>query len=533
MWIGLHFPNLALDVCDFDAGLPALVLDQNGGQQRVHAACAVAMDHGIAPGMSLNAVHALCRNLSIRLRDPEAEYRRLCLYSDRLRVFTPNISPGKWRTAANPATGRRMNQQTGQRVGRKRGRATATNQVLDASDNADSLLLEVAGSLRLFGGLAGLIDRIRNEFSDHHAPPLLSIAPCPAAALLLARNGLEKVIPEQADLRTALGDVALDGADLEPKLVARLQRCGLRRLRDLWRMPRKDLGRRFGADLLVYLDRLSGEQPEPVANYQPALCFRQRMGLPVDTRHSKLIVLAARRLLDEARRFLEMHAAATEVVRFDLWHVNRTYTSQAYGSRSRTTLTVRSGQADRRPERFLPQFEEQLDRLVIEQEVDTVSILIDQVVPVSRTTEDLFSRHDQEAGEWTQLTDLLAARLGNDRVYTLASSADHRPERAWQKAELNGQIKSEVEGEGRTMARRPLPRRPLWLLDSPRPLGRNAMTLRGEAERIEAGWWERRDVRRDYRVAEGRGESGGWGWVYRNLRDEDCESGWHLHGLFG
>ena len=58
------------------------------------------------------------------------------------------------------------------------------------ADNDDSLLMEVAGSLRLFGGLEALLDRVRERFAmrpdtakrgaPEYPPPLLAVAPAPA-----------------------------------------------------------------------------------------------------------------------------------------------------------------------------------------------------------------------------------------------------------------------------------------------------------------------------------------------------------------
>ncbi|MGB5706323.1 MAG: DNA polymerase Y family protein [Arenicellales bacterium] len=509
VWIGLHFPTLALEVCDFPEGLPSLVIGQSGNQQVVHAACSVAMDHGIVPGMSLNAAHVLCPNLAVRLRDPKAEYRRLCQISEQLLCFTPTISLGQWRSACTDGS-----------------RRSKKNGVTGPEDNADSLLLEVSGSLCLFGGLEALLENIRAEFGQPLADsPLISAAPCPAAALLMARNGLEQVVMEPDNLKSALGEIPLRGVDLEHKLVDRLLRCGLRTLRDLWRLPREDLGRRFGAGLLHYLDRLSGIRSDPLRHVHATLCFRQRMELPSDTRHSRLIMIAAEKLLGEAERFLQMNAAATEKISFDLWHVNR-----ARGSHSRTTLEVRSAQADRRSDRFLPQFEEQLGRATMENEVNAVSITIDQVVPFTRSSEDLFSRRDRQTQDWTQLMDLLAARLGQDRVYTLMTVADHRPERAWRRVAPSC-VSFREQDQDQTLEQA-LPTRPLWLLDVPQKIDSSGFSIAGDTERVEAGWWERRDRRRDYRVADAPG--GRRCWVYRDLRTLKKEIGpWRLHGLFG
>ncbi len=509
VWIALHFPSLALDVCDFAEGLPALVIGQSGANQVIHAACGVAMDHGIVPGMSLNAAHALCRNLAIRLRNPEAEFQRICRYSEQLLCFTPSVALGQWQSDYDGK-------------GKKAVPGNHPNSSIGPEHNVDSLLLEVSGGLRLFGGLGPLLERIRAEFADTrlqsgiNTQPVISTATCPAAALLLARNGLERVIQNPDSLKSVLGEVPLSGADLSPRLCRQLARCGLSTLKDLWRLPREDLGRRFGLVLLHYLDRLSGVESDPLDHVKAPPCFRQRLQLPMDTRNSKLLLMATSRLLEEAHRFLQMHAAATEKISFDLWHVNR-----ARGSQSRTTLVISSAQADRQPGRFLPQFEQQLARTPINDEVKAVSILIDQIVPFTRTSEDLFSGRDRQQQDWSQLIDLLAARLGQGRVYTLKPVQDHRPEKAWQRSPATGAGTLREDHKG-------LPGRPLWLLDEPCKISPAGLDLCSDTERIEAGWWELRDIRRDYQIA--RAGPGQCCWVYRDLRSS--VDAWYLHGLF-
>jgi len=511
LWAGIHFPALALEVSDFTSGLPALIIDASGGRQTIYSACEVAMDHGIMPGMSLNAAHALCHNLDVKLRDPEAEYQRLQSYSEQLLCFTPSISLGQWLSGGGGGSKNKM---------RRRG-------VTGPEDNADTLLLELSASLKLFGGLELLLQRIRAEFASTEV--IISAAPCASGALLMARSGMETVMTDPGNLKSVLGAIPLRIADLDHKLVEKLGRCGLNTLRDLWRLPREDLGRRFGRPLLDYLDRLSGARSEAIAHIDGPLCFRQRMALPADTRHSKLIVMAAEKLLEEARCFLQRHAAATAKIGVDLWHVNR-----HRGSRSRTTITVQSAEADRHPGRFMPQLIEQLACTPLEDEVDAVSIVIDQVVPYARTTEDLFSRRDQQALDWSQLMDLMAARIGQDKVYTLKPVADHRPEYAWDRSTLPGT--PAVDDGLIDSVQQTLPVRPLWLLDAPRRIQPGTLQLGEDTERIEAGWWSRRDLRRDYRIA--RAKTGQCGWVYRDLHqgrsdgDRADAQGWYLHGLF-
>ncbi len=46
------------------------------------------------------------------------------------------------------------------------------------------------------------------------------------------------------------------------------------------------------------------------------------------------------------------------------------------------------------------------------------------------------------------------------------------------------------------------------------------------AERIESGWWDGGDVRRDYFIA--RTQQGAALWIFKDLRD----GSWHLHGFW-
>jgi|GEM_PF-1900035 len=524
IWIGLHFPSLSLDACQFGGDLPVVIIDQSGNRQTVHSACAVAQDYGITAGMSLNAAHALCRNLDVKLRDPAAEYRLLKRYGQKLLCFTPAITLGLWHTAVDATA-------------KKRKVRTVVN---GPEDNSDSLLLEVSSSLRLYQGLPALLEEIRTKFCQSGlSSPVISVAPCPSAALLMARNGHEQTVLDASDLRSVLGSITLYSVDLPQTLVEKLTRCGLRNLRDCWRLPRADLGRRFGENMLHYLDRLCAEQPEPVEYIDTPLSFRRRIELPIETRQHHLIVIAIEKLLGEVHQFLQMHNAAVEKIRFDLWHVKSTYDSNNEESRPRTMFTVQTAQADRRPERFLPQLEEQLTRLTIENDINAVSVVVDQVLPYARFSEDLFERRDRQQQDFSQLLDVLCARLGQEQVYTLTMTPDHRPEFAWRRCQLmdketrHHERKKSQNNQALDYVTDTLPPRPIWLLDQPLPVTDHGPSPLQAVERIEAGWWMRADIRREYHVEQLTPElkQHQQRWLYRDLKQVD-PSAWYVHGLF-
>ena len=124
-----------------------------------------------------------------------------------------------------------------------------------------------------------------------------------------------------------------------------------------------------------------------------------------------------------------------------------------------------------------------------------------------------------------QLIERLRARLGAEAVYGLCLVPEHRPESAWRVAEPT------LPATTRNRGRRPKPKcaptsaegKPLWLLAEPqlldggeRPCFEGTLELEQGPERIESGWWDGRDVQRDYYVA--RNPAGVRLWVFRDRR---------------
>jgi protein ImuB len=127
----------------------------------------------------------------------------------------------------------------------------------------------------------------------------------------------------------------------------------------------------------------------------------------------------------------------------------------------------------------------------------------------------MFGDAAADAEGWARLLERLRQRLGYDGVCGLSTQPDHRPEHAWQRVEPG-------EWDPREFVQ-PGPR-PFWLLPQPRRLGERAFALLAGPERIECGWWDGDEARRDYFIAEL--ENASLGWIYREAGE------WYLHGLF-
>jgi len=179
-----------------------------------------------------------------------------------------------------------------------------------------------------------------------------------------------------------------------------------------------------------------------------------------------------------------------------------------------------------RPTRDATQFNtllrEHLDRLVLRSAVIEAEITAGKAVRLDEHSRDLFDI--SEPSDSIDLLDRLRARLGDEAVTGISAVAEHRPEYAWCYS-VPGDSKQDSNGR----------QRPLWLLSVPRPLKahngypllQGRLHLKPDRERIESGWWDERDMARDYYVATTK--SGSCYWIYHELTGE---RGWFLQGVF-
>jgi protein ImuB len=200
------------------------------------------------------------------------------------------------------------------------------------------------------------------------------------------------------------------------------------------------------------------------------------------------------------------------------------------GGAPTTSVRVALAAPSREPAHLIGVLRERLARIELPAPAVAVVLASAQVAPLAGRNLGLLP--GDEAVATVPLVDRLRARLGDDAVTRIAPHAEHRPERANEcevaSPSAPGSRRSGAEAD---MA---FPPRPVWLLAEPAPLGEiveaQPWVLRDGPERIESGWWDGADVRRDYFVAATpRGELA---WIYRDHRYGIDDGEWFLHGLF-
>jgi protein ImuB len=365
-----------------------------------------------------------------------------------------------------------------------------------------AVLAELQGSLRLFGGASSLLAQARAGIAALGFEASLALARTARAAAWRAAGGGQPL----PGLPVAV--TGLDAGALE--LLAGL---GIRTLGELMRLPREGVARRFGQALVEDLDRALGRIPEPRRWFSPPPRFDARLELPAQAGEAESVLFAARRLLAQLEGFLAARHAGTRGFALALEH----------GDAPPSRIEIGLATPAREAEHFTTLLRERLGRTGLAAPVEAIRLQADDLAPLAGASDALFGGARASGEQWARLVERLEARLGGGAVHGLELHAEHRPELAWRAVGANpppGLRPPPLAGE-QTVGEGP---RPLWLVEPPRRLAENAVALLAGPERIESGWWDGGEVRRDYFIAQA--QDGALVWVYRQA------DGWFLHGIF-
>lgn len=479
----MHFSSLALDALKGrEKEKPLAVIDVEDRQQTVLACSSGARHAGVRGGHPLNAALALVPDLVTVPRDARRERELLERVAAWCHRFTPIVS-------------------------------------IEADNE---LLLEVKGSVRLFGGVEALMERVTNGLRAQGLEMRLALAATPRGALWLARESPSPqpsppahIVTRVEDLARCLAPLPLRCLRWPEEVLERLVGMGVRNVGDLMRLSRAGLARRIGASWLADLDRALGRAPEMRRPFRPPQRYDDRWSLDSEVETVAGLTQVIEPLLERLQRFLRAREAAIGSLALELGH------------RSDPTSRVRIGLAaptgDVAHLRAL--LRERLAALTLRAPVRVVRLRSGALLDAIGVSSHLPSAAGSAAGQADALPrfiERLHARLGRERVFGVGLFAEHRPELAWRAL---GMLR-EAKGVGSQC----MAHRPVWLLAEPELLQPPLPSWRIESgpERVESGWWDGSDVTRDYYVA--CDPHGARCWIYR----ERCAPHrWFLHGLFG
>ncbi|HUX73211.1 MAG TPA: DNA polymerase Y family protein [Steroidobacteraceae bacterium] len=391
----------------------------------------------------------------------------------------------------------------------------------------DALLLEIQGSLRLFGTLERLQACIDAGWEELGVMAHGASAPSTLAALWLARAGERARIEHPAALAGRLAGLPIGCTAWDADRLQTLRSFGVAHIGELLRLPRAGIARRLGPAALLDLDIALAKAPAPRRAFVPRERFRERCDFETEIDAAAALEQALAAPLERCARFLRERRAGVQALALTLRH------RAAPPTRLRAGLASITGE-HRRLRDVLAQ---RLLRLELAAPVRALELLSAPLQALPADSLGLFGGFgDQGAGEGAaQLVERLRARLGERAVYGVSSIAEHRPERAWRRVQelrlCRTAASAPASAPGTDDA---LLQRPVWLLAEPVPWSaraspappREGWVLEQGPERIESGWWDGEGVARDYYVA--RRAHGARLWVFQERRSRR----WYLHGVF-
>jgi protein ImuB len=526
LWVALHLPLLSLEsfAATFAAARageasadPAIALVD---EHRIAAANAAAQAQGVKPGLKRATALALAPRLALGQADPRRDAEAMLPIAHAALAFTPQVS---LQPASAPGAA------------------------------ADTVLLEVQASLRYFGGIDLLLQRLQRSIEPLGHTLRIAVATTAQGAAVLAR-----VEPPPRCLTLAVTCKALTGAPVWLLGPGRehweaLQGMGLRQIGDLLGLPRAGLARRFGETLLVELDAAFGRRPDPREPIVPARGFESRLELFARADHSEQVLHGASILL--ARLVAWLGAQHAFVRRFRLLMHHETRWQQGDRTPQATALEIALAEPSRDSDHLLVLLRERLSALQLPAPTLELALQAEDIVKRAAPNHELFPTRQSEDEGLTRLIERLQARLGADQVQRLAAACDHRPERASPLRPADARVRPAASalrdgtrapraGADPALAAASKSARPVWLEPVAVPLaelrsrplldGRPLSLLSGP-ERIESGWWDAELAERDYFIAEA--ADGALVWIYRARLPLSSaaagESGWFLHGRFG
>lgn len=361
--------------------------------------------------------------------------------------------------------------------------------------------LEIGGSLRLFGGFDALLAHLQADLDELQQHAQWAVAPTRRGAALLAACDPAQHFEALPPLEARLAKLPVTALQWPGATLDTLRGMGLRRIGDLWRLPRAGFARRFGTERLLELDRLRGAAPDPLQPIVPPPLFRRRFDFPSEVEGIEGLLFPLRRLAFELQGWLRARDLGVLGLRLESEHAQK--------QRHRIDLRFLSSHRD--GTRIFEALRERLNREALPGAVRALNLKAEHVASTPSGQASLFASDEEVQLQWTQTVERLIARLGEQAVWTPVIHEDHRPELGMQRA-----------GSGRPPSAQTAGRRPPWLLPTPQPLS-TSPAVRGDGERIESGWWDDAEVGRDYyRAVITQSEA----WVFRDHRDAK----WYLHG---
>ncbi len=406
-----------------------------------------------------------------------------------------------------------------------------------AADPPDGIVIDTAGADHLYGGEAAMLSIMVKRLETSGIAARAAVADTWGAAHALARYAAWPIrIVPPGDVATAIASLPLTALRLPSPMVVELRTLGLAQISDIMATPRAPLALRFGPEILRRLDQALGRVTEAIDPIRPDMVIEVHRQFPEPIAAAETIARYIGKLVAQLCAALEAKGLGARRLDLICHRVDR----RAQAIRVGTAMPIRD---IKRLTRLLCDKIETIDPgfgIEILSLAATLAEPFDMKQHASALVEDA-------TPDVSDLIDVLANRVGEDRVYRAEPVVTDVPERCVRRVPA---LAPETGATWPTQWPRP-PR----LLTPPEPIETVALlpdhppaffTWRGirrrvkradGPERVFGEWWKRDAelvaVRDYFRVEDDAGERF---WIFRAGDGQDATTGshrWFLHGLFG
>ncbi len=404
------------------------------------------------------------------------------------------------------------------------------------ADPPTCVLLDISGCEHLHpGGERGLASGLAGAMRRFGLTARVAVAGTVGAAWGVAHAGPEGVTcVEPGGEREAIGALPPWALRIEPEVVGALEEIGVRTIGQVLDLPRIALPGRYGPEIVRRIDQALGDMPESVHGTAPADSPVAVLEMPGGTTRWESVAEGVKHLL--AGLTVQLQGRECGVTRLEA-RFTRLGASPA-------SICLGLSRPTRSRTHLWSLLRPHLERLHLGAGIEFIELRALEVMPITHEQETIpglapGSAREKPSFEVAQALEIVASRLGAERVRRFAHRASHRPERAWSTERA---LAPAGDGPGVPGA---FPPRPSRMFDPPEPAEVMALCPEGPVlrlawrdgshgiiaclgpERIGGEWWVSREAQRDYfRV---QNEQGLWLWVFRDLDSGD----WCVHGVWG
>jgi protein ImuB len=401
-----------------------------------------------------------------------------------------------------------------------------------AVDLPDGLVIDATGCAHLWGGeakyLNDIIGKLHRLGYDAHA----AISGTIGCSWAMSRTSKGITIIEPGNEMEAIMPLPVWALRFDAASVERLNKLGLRQVKDFIAMPRQALHKRFGNGFLQRLDQSLGYEPATVLPLQPVEPYQERLPCLEPITTLKGIEIALERLLETVCQRLIKEQKGLRIAIFKGFRADGKIES----------IEVSTNHATNSAKHLFKLFALKFQQFEPATGVEVFLLEAQKVEAVMPIQESLWqvTRGLTDKG-LAELLDRLETKFGQGHVQRFLPDEHHWPERS---------IKQAVSLKEQPTTNWPTDRpRPIQLLPVPEAIEVSApvpdyppMNFRHSGllhnikkadgpERIEQEWWIEEGEHRDYYHVED--ENGKRYWLFRSGHyDANRKPGWFLHGYF-